>query len=182
MYFAIKNRPWAVLWPKQKWKLRKNCLLKSGLRYLIGWVLKASESAKDRGQFYDFGTFLLYFLAFLEAPYKPFLDKSVTTILKQPLIPRWRTPHILWRARGTTQIWPIGKLIYSITSGAFFRAPQRTYCSSCHHHETWWREIWYITILLHLENTKYLCSIIWISRFSKFSEGEGESEGSKVYW
>ena len=38
-----------------------NLLLKSGLRYLIGLIVEASESAKDCGQFHVFGTFLQYF-------------------------------------------------------------------------------------------------------------------------
>ena len=35
--FVHVSRPIVVLWPKQKWKLRKSCHLKSSLPYLIGW-------------------------------------------------------------------------------------------------------------------------------------------------
>ena len=36
----------------------KNLLLKRGPRYLVGLIVKASESAKDNGKFHVFDTFL----------------------------------------------------------------------------------------------------------------------------
>ena len=37
---------------KIKLKLRKDQLLKIGLKNLIGWIVKAFETGKERGQFY----------------------------------------------------------------------------------------------------------------------------------
>ena len=58
-----------VLWLKQKFKLRKKGLLKSCLRYLIGWIIKASESAKDCGQFHVFGSFGYIFWSVFRGPF-----------------------------------------------------------------------------------------------------------------
>ena len=46
----------------KKIKVTKGLLYKNGLRYLIGLIVEASESAKDCGQFHVFGTCLKYFL------------------------------------------------------------------------------------------------------------------------
>ena len=50
-------RPPGVLSPKKKLKLRKNLLLKGGLKKLVGLIVKASEIVKEAGQFYVFHTF-----------------------------------------------------------------------------------------------------------------------------
>ena len=76
------SRPLEVLWPKQKSKLRKSCLLKSGLRYLIGWIIKASESAKDCGRFQVFGIFLLCFLSVFRGLFSEFSSRVWDYIIK----------------------------------------------------------------------------------------------------
>ena len=57
MFNLFIFRPTCVL----KLKVMNNIHLKSGLRYLVGLIVEASESVKDCGQFHLFGTFLQYF-------------------------------------------------------------------------------------------------------------------------
>ena len=53
----MTGQPRCLVTKKLKLKLRKNRLLKSGLKTLVGWIVRASETAKEFGHLLVFGTF-----------------------------------------------------------------------------------------------------------------------------
>ena len=57
-----------VLGQKQRFRVIRNWLLKSGLKNLVGFIVEASESARDCGQFHHFGIFWQYFLESFQRP------------------------------------------------------------------------------------------------------------------
>ena len=71
--------PW-VLWPKSKWKLKKNCLLKSGLRYLIGWIIRSGNTPKIVDNFMFGYFFAILFWAISEDPFRAFFQESWTLL------------------------------------------------------------------------------------------------------
>ena len=60
--------------------------MKSGLTKLVGFIFKASETAKECGQFHIFRTFLQFFFGFLEAILKQLFQESETILFKHFLL------------------------------------------------------------------------------------------------